>query len=243
MAALITSYTGYILISFLPPILWLIFYLREDRHPEPKRLLVLVFLGGIASAIVAVFAELFLIGTREMPGLIASVYSGLFTNYLFLFSVIAFVEEYCKYLAVKFFVLHDKNFDEPIDAMIYMMTAALGFAAIENAFFIVPVFGANVPSALASGFILTANRFVGANLLHALSSGIVGYFLARAFFSPYRHHFLGVGIVAASLLHAFFNYFIIIRDTFSESIYLLILLILVMALMVLIEFEVLKRRS
>lgn len=239
MAALITSYTSYILISFLPPILWLVFYLREDRHPEPKRVLMLVFFGGMASAIIAVFSELFLIGTRESPGLIASAYAGLFTNYLFLFSVIAFVEEYCKYLAVRFLVLHDKNFDEPIDAMIYMMTAALGFAALENAFFIVPVFGNNI----SSGFILTANRFLGANLLHALSSGIVGYFLARAFFSPYRHHFLGIGIVIASLLHAFFNYFIIIRDTFSESIYLLVLLILVMTLMVLIEFEILKKRS
>lgn len=239
MAALITSYTSYILISFLPPVLWLVFYLREDRHPEPKRILVLVFFGGMASAIVAVFSELFLIGTKDAPGLIASVYSGLFTNYLFLFSVIAFVEEYCKYLAVKFLVLHDKNFDEPIDAMIYMMTAAIGFAAIENAFFIVPVFG----SSIESGFILTANRFLGANLLHALSSGIVGYFLAAAFFSPYRRHFLGLGIIVASLLHAFFNYFIIIRDTFSESIYLLVLLILVMTLMVLIEFEILKKRS
>lgn len=239
MAALITSYTSYILISFLPPVLWLVFYLREDRHPEPKRLLVLIFFGGMASAIAAVFSELFLIGTRESPGLIASAYSGLFANYLFLFSVIAFVEEYCKYLAVKFLVLRDKNFDEPIDAMIYMMTAALGFAALENIFFIVPVFG----SSLSSGFVLTANRFLGANLLHALSSGIVGYFLARAFFSPHRRHFLGLGIIVASVLHAFFNYFIIIRDAFSESMYLLVLLILVMALMVLIEFEILKKRS
>lgn len=243
MAALITSYTSYILISFLPPVLWLVFYLREDRHPEPKRILMLVFFGGMASAIAAVFSELFLIGTRESPGLIASAYAGLFTNYLFLFSVIAFIEEYCKYLAIRFLVLHDKNFDEPIDAMIYMMTAALGFAALENVFFIVPVFGADMPSAFVSGFILTANRFLGANLLHALSSGIVGYFLAAAFFSPYRHHFLGLGIIIASLLHAFFNYFIIIRETFSESIYLLVLLILVMTLMVLIEFEILKKRS
>lgn len=239
MAAFITSYTGYILVSFLPPILWLIFYLQEDRHPEPKRLLVLVFFGGMGSAIVAVFFELFLIGTRETPGLVASLYSGLFSNYLFLFGLIAFVEEYCKYLAIKFLVLHNREFNEPIDAMIYMMTAAIGFAALENVFFIVPVFG----DSLASGFILTANRFLGANLLHALSSGIAGYFLARAFFSPYRHHFLGIGIVVASLLHAFFNYFIIIRDTFSESIYLLVLLILVMTLMVLIEFEILKKRS
>lgn len=239
MAALITSYTSYILISFLPPILWLVFYLREDRHPEPKRILILVFFGGMASAIIAVFLELFLIGTKETPGIIASWYGGLFSNYLFLFSVIAFVEEYCKYLAVRFLVLHDKNFDEPIDAMIYMMTAAIGFAALENAFFIVPVFG----SSALSGFILTANRFLGANLLHALSSGIVGYFLAAAFFSPYRRHFLGLGIIIASFLHTFFNYFIIIRDTFSESMYLLVLLVLVMVLMVLIEFEILKKRS
>ena len=33
MAALIGNNLGFMALTFLPPILWLIFYLREDRHP------------------------------------------------------------------------------------------------------------------------------------------------------------------------------------------------------------------
>ena len=63
MAALVSTYAGYILLSFLPPVLWLLFYLREDRkHPEPKHLLVATFFGGIAAALLAIVAELILIG-------------------------------------------------------------------------------------------------------------------------------------------------------------------------------------
>ncbi|TSD03009.1 MAG: hypothetical protein Greene071436_358 [Parcubacteria group bacterium Greene0714_36] len=57
-AALIGTNTGYLLLAFLPPIFWLLFYLREDRHPEPKRLLIATFLGGMASAGLAVVLEI-----------------------------------------------------------------------------------------------------------------------------------------------------------------------------------------
>ena len=238
MAAFITSYTGYIIISFLPPIVWLLFYLREDRHPEPKSLLMLVFMGGMGAALVAVFAELAFLGEPRGPqGLIGYLYPALYQTPLLMFGVIALVEEYAKYAAVHLLVLSKPDFDEPIDAMIYMITSALGFAALENAFFLVPV----LRDTPALGLQLAANRFIGANVLHALSSAIVGYFLARALFSPYRKHFVALGIVIGAFLHLMFNYFIIIKEAVPESVDLLILLLLVMAFMVFIDFEKLKK--
>ena len=41
-------------------------------------------------------------------------------------------EEVAKYLIIKIRILRDPEFDEPIDAMIYMIIAGLGFAALEN---------------------------------------------------------------------------------------------------------------
>ena len=126
-----------------------------------------------------------------------------------------------------------------MEGVIYMVTAALGFAAIENALFLVPLFNQSI----LSGVELTANRFLGANLLHALSSGIVGFFLARAFFSPRRHHFVAIGVVLASVLHAAFNYLIILRESVNEGTIYIILLLFTMSIIVFMDFERLKEKS
>lgn len=197
-------------------------------------MLLLTFLGGIASAFAAIFFEL--IASRAMPAF--SIHAAT-SNTLYFFLVIAFIEEYMKYAAVRFLIINRPDFDEPIDAMIYMMTAALGFAAIENALFLVPLFNQSI----LSGVELTANRFLGANLLHALSSGIVGFFLARAFFSPRRHHFVAIGVVLASVLHAAFNYLIILRESVNEGTIYIILLLFTMSIIVFMDFERLKEKS
>ena len=246
MAALISANLN-IFLAFIPPVLWLLFYLREDRHPEPKLLLLLTFAGGMASAFLAMAAELFALGKNGIAmGLV-----GMATTPFLFFLVIGLVEEYAKYLPVKFLVVNKSDFDEPVDAMIYMMTAALGFAAMENALFILPFFFEVVQNVISVlpltqenvllGFDVTANRFLGANLLHALSSGIVGFFLARAWFHPRRHHFVAIGILMAALLHALFNYLILTREVLAQGTFYIILLLSVMAVMVFIDFERLKK--
>lgn len=236
MAALIATNTTYVLLTFLPPILWLIFYLREDRHPEPKLLLILAFVGGMASALIALAAEcawVFVAAGSCGGGISPSISPAV------LFLGIALIEEYVKYLPVKFLVIRRADFDEPVDGMIYMMTAALGFAALENTLFIFPLFQESV----LSGLEVATNRFLGANLLHALSSGIVGFFLARRWFHPHRHHFVALGIILATLLHAGFNYLILVKEALAQGTFYIILLLSTMAVMVLIDFERLKRQK
>ena len=223
------------MLAFLPAVLWLLFYLREDCHPEPKRLILLVFIGGAVSAIMAMGAELIFIGRG---GVLSSAIT-LDTQPFLFFIIISIVEEYAKYLPIKFLILRRLDFDEPVDAMIYMMTAALGFAALENVLFIFPLFHESV----AQGLEVTANRFLGANLLHALSSGIVGFFLARAFFHPRRHHFIAFGIAIAALLHTVFNYLILSKESLPQSTFYIIFLLSTMAVMVFIDFERLKRNE
>lgn len=234
-AAIITANTEYLLLAFLPPIFWLLFYLREDRHPEPKRLLLAAFIGGMASAALAVVAELLVLGQNGA----FSLDHGFTQDVLIIFLVIAFIEEYIKYLPVKFLIEKRRDFNEPIDAMIYMMTSALGFAALENALFLFPILHQNI----SLGLEITTNRFLGANLLHALSSGIVGFFLARAWFHPHRRHFVALGVIAASLLHVLFNVIILIRDGAAQGTWYLVFLLGVMALMVFVDFQRLKKKT
>ncbi|OGZ97006.1 MAG: hypothetical protein A3J10_04305 [Candidatus Sungbacteria bacterium RIFCSPLOWO2_02_FULL_54_10] len=234
-AAIIGANTGFLLLTFLPPIFWLLFYLREDRHPEPKRLLLMAFLGGMASAGLAIVVEILVIGQEGL----LSLNEGVIGNAFMIFLVIGLIEEYVKYLPVKFLIERRKDFDESVDAMIYMMTSALGFAALENALFIFPLLHVNLPLGLE----VTANRFLGANLLHALSSGIVGFFLARAWFHPHRKHFIFLGIIIAAILHAVFNALILLRETLPQGTWYIILLLATMTVMVFIDFERLKKKS
>lgn len=243
---------AFILLTFLPTLIWLIFYLQEDRNPEPKGLLLGAFLAGMGMVIPALIGECIFMwilngpcGGDLPPENPLTTISGLLPYPLFIFILLALVEEYVKYFAVYTFIIRHPAFNEPIDAMIYMITAAMGFAAFENATYVLPA----VKVSIFSGLEILTVRFFGANLLHALSSAIVGYFLAKMIFSPYRHHFVALGILIAATLHALFNYFLfkntqnITNQYQTQILAYLILLLGVMATAVFIEFEQLKRQK
>lgn len=186
-----------IAVGFLPSLLWLRFYLAKDCHQEPKGLILKTFFLGMLLAPLAVAAQ-WLFGyivTRYAPG-----YPINDSSAFFLWA--AFVEEVVKFLAVYYLVIHNSEFDEPIDAMLYLVTAALGFAALEN----ILVLFKNIPDGVTITAQVLVLRFFGATLLHTLSSGLVGYFLALSWF--YHHHsrkFLWFGIAVATLFHFLFN--------------------------------------
>ena len=121
-ASIIGANLSYVLFAFLPPVLWLAFYLREDGHPEPKGLLVATFIGGMLAALAALVGECawVAVATGSCRGGMGSDVSP-----FILFAGISLIEEYVKYLPVKFFDTKRKAFDEPIDAMVYMMTSAM----------------------------------------------------------------------------------------------------------------------
>jgi RsiW-degrading membrane proteinase PrsW (M82 family) len=98
--------------------------------------------------------------------------------------------------------------DEPIDSLIYMISAALGFSAMENSFFL---FKALNSGALTQSIISGNMRFIGATLLHVASSALVGAFLAFGFFkdNESKKMHLFTGLVLAIVLHTIFNWFII----------------------------------
>ncbi len=179
--------------GFLPALLWLIFWLKEDEAPEPKHLLLVAFIGGVIAIPTALVLELLWNKTG---------FSG-----FALVAGFAFIEEYTKYFFCSSLIFWRAEYDEPADAMIYMMTTALGFAALENTLYLIVPFH----SAIIHGVATSDLRFLGPTLLHALSSGFLGYFIAKSF---YRKHFrkeiaLAIGLFFSTALHTLFNIFIL----------------------------------
>ena len=139
---------------------------------------------------------------------------------------------------MRFAVYKDKALDEPVDVMLYMIIAALGFAAFEN---ILILFGLGASSPISSILALTLVRLVGATFLHALASGTFGYFLARSFFDTKKKYlYVAVGLFVATLLHGLFNFYILEVEGVAKLVVPAIILI-GLAIFVSISFKQLQK--
>lgn len=188
-----TEFAIAFLAGLIPALFWLWFWLREDSaHPEPKALIASSFIAGML--IVALVLPLQEYAMERFVG----------DNLIFVWVII---EEVLKYCAALIVVLWNRAVDEPIDAIIYMITIALGFSALENALFISNPLreGDYVTSFLTGNF-----RFLGATLLHVLASGTVGVFMALSYYASRGVKVLvaTIGLLVAIILHALFNFFI-----------------------------------
>jgi len=197
------NYPLYIFLGVLPSIIWLLFYLRKDVHPEPKLLVLKIFFYGMLCALPAVFIEKGVFEELKKMALSPFLMSILNT-----FVGVALTEETLKYLVVRGKIINNPEFDESIDAMLYMIIAALGFAASEN---ILILFQIQSTLLLRQTLFVLLLRFWGATLLHALCSGMVGFYLALSFLKYKREklRLIGLGLVIAICLHGLYNFFII----------------------------------
>ncbi|MDD5068410.1 MAG: PrsW family glutamic-type intramembrane protease [Candidatus Pacebacteria bacterium] len=181
--------------GFIPALFWLWFWLREDTiHPEPRGLIVLAFFAGMIAAPLALPLEKYVSSHGFGNGLT--------------FLLWAVIEESLKFFAAYVAALGKKNMNEPVNALIYLITAALGFSAIENTFFLMqPLAAGNIVETLLTGNL----RFIGASLLHTVSSAMVGLFIALAFYKKEgtKKLYILYGLFFAIILHTLFNFFII----------------------------------
>ncbi len=183
----------------LPSIAWLWFWLREDRkHPEPTYAIVKAFIAGGLAVFVSVFLE------KITKSRIESILSMPAASVAVIASWAA-IEEATKFTLAYFSSLKNKYNDEPIDSMIYMITVALGFAAVENTMFLLnPLIQNKLFESLLTGNL----RFLGATLLHVLASSVVGAGLALSFNKSKKvKTFAGVlALIFAIVAHFAFNY-------------------------------------
>ena len=213
--------------GIIPSFLWLWFWLKEDKkHPEPKGLLAGVFILGMLSVVLIIPAQKFI-----------QANIGSYTAHIILW---ASIEEIIKYLAVIILLQRTAHIDEPIDWPIYLITAALGFAALENAMFLIKplTLGQN-----AVGLLTGQLRFLGSTLLHTVSSGILGVFLGFSLgaSSVKRKIYFIIGLLLAISLHSAFNFFIM--EDSGNNIIKALGFLWVSAIVVMLLFEKIRRIS
>ena len=144
------------------------FIYRRDRYePEPKTLIARLFLWGLAAGPWASGMNI-LIAHLFAPSIDSAQKEGaFFIAAILLFGLVALSalnEEVMKYVVVSSRVRGDPAFNEPVDGMIYMSTAAIGFSAGENVVYILNTYFGLIGDSTRPGVTLALNRRSGRNM-------------------------------------------------------------------------------
>ncbi len=190
------------LMAGIPAILWLGFFYLMDRHePEPKQLVVGVsLLGALVAAPLASFVIAHAVPhvPIEQPNL--SWHS--LDRIIYAVLIAGLAQEMCKYAVVRYTVYMSREFDEPMDGIVYMMACGTGFAVWVNYH---RLSGQGHEVHLSTG----AAQAVATTLAHASFAGALGYVMGRAKFSrrsaPVRGALLMAGLLGAAALNGQFK--------------------------------------
>ncbi|MBE9489872.1 MAG: PrsW family intramembrane metalloprotease [Bacteroidetes bacterium] len=187
-----------LLIAATTPILIVIIYiyLKDKYEKESKRILAYTFLLG---AIVSIFITtlLYLFFDLFLP--IPDDFS-VWQQFLKAFFIVALIEEFSKYIIVKYYNQPRKGFNEPFDGIIYAVMVSMGFAAVENLFYV-----------FEGGMEVALIRAVTAIPAHATFGIIMGYFMGKAKFSKHRMKWNLIGLSCAILFHGAYDFFLFIN--------------------------------
>lgn len=197
--SIITSPTTWaIIIGTVPSLIWLLYWHHLDRErPEPRGLIALCFLLGGASVLIAT--------------LLQNALKGIVTDPTTRITVWAAIEELLKF-GVFYLVAWKSDYDnDALDPAMYLIAVALGFAAVENVFYVLhPGTVFNITASLLTGGL----RFFGSTLLHSIASCFIGIVIVLTPRIVRRFGIL-IGIAGAIFLHSTFNFFILKNDTAS----------------------------
>ena len=183
---------GYLLVlGFAPALFWLWYFYVKDRYaPEPRAWILRIFLLGMLSTIPIALVE----------GLLGALFP---SDFVLAVVVAPVVEEIGKFLVVYWSVFRRPVFDEPIDGIVYAVTAALGFAALENFVYLFAAYSETLALPLELSLLRAVLSVPG----HALMSSMWGYALGQSLVTPHplARRLVYQGLLLAIFLHASFN--------------------------------------
>ncbi len=168
-------------------------YIKDKYEKEPKKLLLFSFLFG---AIVSI-ATTFIISS--IAGSFFTITDDFSITQIFIkaFIIVALVEEFSKYIIVRYYSQRKKAFNEPFDGIMYTVMVSMGFAFTENILYVI------------DGGISTAiMRAFTAVPAHATFGIIMGYFMGLAKFSGYKWKFNLTGLLFATIFHGAYDFFL-----------------------------------
>ena len=186
-----------LLISALAPVLVIILYIyiKDKYEKESKRILAFTFaLGAVVSIVITTilynFLDLFLPTPNNFS---------VWQQFIKAFFVVALIEEFSKYVIVRYYNQPRKGFNEPFDGIIYAVMVSMGFAAVENIMYV-----------SQGGLEVALLRAFTAIPAHATFGIIMGYYMGKAKFSKNKMKWNLIGISVAVLFHGTYDFFLFI---------------------------------
>jgi RsiW-degrading membrane proteinase PrsW (M82 family) len=169
-------------------------YLKDKHEREPVHLLLISFLYGMLSTAVTLIVS-YPVGLYFFTNdadVIDQLYNAFFK--------VALLEEFSKFIFVRFILYNNKNFNEPFDGIVYAVMVSMGFATFENILYV-----------FQEGFLTGVLRMFTAVPAHAAFGVLMGYFLGKAKFIQRREFYFSViALGTATFFHGGYDYFLFI---------------------------------
>lgn len=211
-----------LLITILPSLLIVLFFVKSDQFPEPTYQIVKIFIYGIFLCFPAFYLNNALLDIYTNAGISDQLSSS--------FLSAGPVEEFLKFTVLYFLVYKMKDFNEPIDGIVYGVTVSLGFATLENIYYVYVLSDYFETTPL----ILAIVRSFSAIPAHGIFGATMGYFFMKYAFIQKQNN-LALCLIVPILLHGAYNYF-------ADSIFIISLLIIIVSWIIILKsFSRLKK--
>jgi len=185
-----------ILLAIAPVFIIILYiYFKDKYEKEPNNLLIYTFLLG---AIVSVIITTILYNISDK--LIPLDDSNAFQLFIKAFFVVGLIEEFSKYVIVRYYSQSKKEFNEPYDGIMYAVMVSMGFAATENILYV-----------LEGGYKVALLRAFTAIPAHATFGVLMGYFMGKAKFSKSKIKMNLAGLLLAIFFHGAYDYFLFLN--------------------------------
>ncbi|MFV9550727.1 PrsW family intramembrane metalloprotease [Algibacter sp. PT7-4] len=170
-------------------------YFKDKYEKEPRRLLLYNFLlGAIVSIIIT--SILYYVFDIVLP---LTIKTSILEQFIKAFFVVGLIEEFSKYVIIRYFAQPNKAFNERFDGIVYAVMVSMGFAATENIFYVIE-----------GGYATALARAFTAVPAHATFGILMGYYMGKAKFSNNRVGLNLFGLFLAILFHGAYDFFLFI---------------------------------
>ena len=188
-----------LLITIVPSIIILLFFFLSDKFKEPKGTIALVFFLGVLICLPAGILNSFVYenfnnDTETVEKLLGS------------FLGPAWTEELLKLFILYAIVLKRKEFNEPMDGIVYGVAVSLGFATYENYDYVYRLALEWKEYGITSRDIAIWRSY-SAVPMHGLNGCLMGFYLGKYVFTGDKK-FLGYSFFVPFLMHGIYNYYV-----------------------------------
>ena len=182
-------------------------YFADKYEKEPFKLLLTSFLMGVVALIPALIFEL-AFGFLEQPQNVILIF-------IYAVWVVGLAEEGSKFFFLRTVPYVKPAFNEPLDGIVYGVMISMGFAAVENIFYV-----------LDGGVAVGLLRMFTAVPLHAVCGVVMGYYVGLAKFdTKHSRKLSATGLLLAVAIHGLYDFFLFQQMITGFAIFAFVVLI------------------